>query len=71
MNSMMFSCLVLVCKQLVLLAMPRSQLNNIMMALLKSCSDARLSLPLLNDKPNQPVDFPFPSRESGKKNPCK
>ena len=38
---------------------------------LSKLHSTRLSVPVVSDKPHHPIDFAFPSREFGKKNPTK
>ena len=41
------------------------------MALSELNSSTILLVPVVDDKPHHPIDFAFPSREFGKKNPTK
>ena len=38
---------------------------------LSKLHSARLSVPVVSDKPHHPTDFAFPSQKFGKKNPTK
>ena len=38
---------------------------------LSKLHSSRLSVPVVDGKPHHPIDFVFPSREFGKKNPTK
>ena len=64
------SCLSSCCLDCTRLLAPVTGVPLLTMTLSKLHS-AKLLVPVVGDKPHHPIDFAFPSREFGKKNPTK